>query len=278
VIKNSRVLTSYVGYHILGWFGFEAALVEPMMSKQWRYSSESGFVDSGTGENQLVYKKGVWNMSIRILIAEDHAIVREGLRSLIEKQTDMEIVCEAEDGRTAVEYVRQFLPDVVIMDITMPNLNGIEATRQIISEFPQIKVIALSIHSNRRFVADMLGAGAAGYILKECLFDELVQAIKAVASGESYLSSRITGVVVEDYVNRLANVAQSPFASLTGRERQVLQLIAEGKTTKQIALQLHVSTKTIEANRRQIMEKLDVHSIAELTKYAVREGLTPLEP
>lgn len=217
-------------------------------------------------------------MSIRILIAEDHAIVREGLRSLIEKQPDMEIVSEAEDGRLAVEKVRELLPDIVIMDITMPNLNGVEATRQIINEFPQIKVIALSIHSNRRFVADMLGAGATGYVLKECLFDELVQAIKAVTAGESYLSSRITGVVVEDYVNRLSNIVESPLSSLTGRERQVLQLIAEGKTTKQIALDLHVSTKTIEANRRQIMEKLSVHSIAELTKYAVREGLTPLEP
>jgi DNA-binding NarL/FixJ family response regulator len=217
-------------------------------------------------------------MSIGILIAEDHTIVREGLRSLIEKQPDMEIVCEAEDGRKAVERVREFLPDVVIMDITMPNLNGVEATRQIVGEFPQIKVIALSIHSNRRFVADMLSAGATGYVLKECLFDELVQAIKAVAAGESYLSSRITGVVIEHYVKGIAAIADSPLSSLTSREREVLQLIAEGKTTKKIALDLHVSTKTIEANRRQIMEKLDVHSIAELTKYAVREGLTPLEP
>lgn len=217
-------------------------------------------------------------MSIGILIAEDHAIVREGLRSLIERQPDMEIVCEAEDGRTAVERARELLPNVVIMDITMPNLNGVEATRQIINEFPQIKVIALSIHSNKRFVADMLGAGATGYVLKECLFDELVQAIHAVVAGESYLSSRITGVVVEDYIKRLSAIADSPLSSLTSREREVLQLIAEGKTTKQIALNLHVSTKTIEANRRQVMEKLDVHSIAELTKYAVREGLTSLEP
>ena len=217
-------------------------------------------------------------MSIGILIAEDHAIVREGLRSLIERQPDMEIVCEAEDGRTALERTRELLPDLVIMDITMPNLNGVEATRQIVNEFPQIKVIALSIHSNRRFVSDMLGAGATGYVLKECLFDELVQAIRTVVAGESYLSSRITGVVVEDYVKRLSTIADSPLSSLTSREREVLQLISEGKTTKQIALDLHVSTKTIEANRRQIMEKLDVHSIAELTKYAVREGLTTLEP
>lgn len=217
-------------------------------------------------------------MSIGILIAEDHAIVREGLRSLIEKDPYMEIVGEAEDGRTAVELVRELLPNVVIMDITMPNLNGVEATRQITSEFPQVKVIALSIHSNKRFVADMLGAGATGYVLKECLFDELVQAIKAVAAGDSYLSSRITGVVVEDYIKHLATVDKTPLSTLTGREREVLQLVSEGMSTKKIALALHVSTKTIEANRRQIMQKLDIHSVAELTKYAIREGLTPLEP
>ncbi len=217
-------------------------------------------------------------MSIKILLADDHAIMRQGLRSLIEKQPDMEVVGEAEDGRKAVELVRELLPDIVIMDITMPNLNGVEASRQITGEFPKVKIIALSINSNRRFVTDMLGAGATGYVLKECLFDELVQAIQAVAAGGSYLSSRITGLVIEDYISRLSTIAESPLATLTGREREVLQLVAEGTSTKQIALKLHVSTKTVEANRRQIMEKLDVHSIAELTKYAVREGLTSLEP
>ncbi len=215
-------------------------------------------------------------MSMRILLAEDHTIVREGLRSLLENQPDMEVVGEAEDGRTALELVRELLPDVVIMDITMPNLNGVEATRHITCEFPEVKVIALSIHSNSRFVADMLKAGAKGYILKECLFDELVQAIQAVIAGDGYLSSRITGIVVDGYVNRMATVADSPLLTLTSRERQVLQFVAEGKSTKQIALELHVSTKTVEANRRQIMQKLDIHSVAELTKYAVREGLTPL--
>ncbi len=216
-------------------------------------------------------------MSIKVLLVDDHAIIREGLRSLLKKQHEMEVIADTDDGRKAIELVRELLPNIVIMDITMPGLNGIEATRQITAEFPDVKVIALSIHSKRRFVADMLSAGATGYILKECLFDELVQAIKAVATGGRYLSPRITDVVVSDYVKRLSATTESPFEALKTREREVLQLVAEGKSTKQIALELHVSTKTIEANRRQIMEKLNIHSVAELTKYAVREGLTTLE-
>jgi len=214
---------------------------------------------------------------IRVLLAEDHAIVREGLRSLLEKQSEIEIVCEAEDGRIAVERVREHQPDVVIMDITMPNLNGVEATRQITNEFPQIKVIALSVHSNRIFVADMLEAGASGYVLKECLFDELVQAIHAVIDGRTYLSSRITGVVVEDYIKRLVNVSDSPLSSLTSREREVLQLVAEGKSTKEIALELHVSTKTIDASRRKIMGKLNANSIVDLIKIAIVENLVSFD-
>jgi len=216
-------------------------------------------------------------MSMRILLADDHAIIRQGLHSLLEKEADIEVVGEAADGREALELVRKTAPDIVIMDITMPNLNGVDATRRIVSEFPSVKVIALSIHSDRRFVADMLKAGASGYILKECLFDELVRAIRAVAGGGTYLSPRMTGQVVADYVKRLAATVNSQFAALTEREHEVLQLLAEGRTTKQIALRLHVSDKTIEANRRQIMDKLNIHNIAELTKYAVREGLTSLE-
>ncbi|MGB2862185.1 MAG: response regulator transcription factor [Sedimentisphaerales bacterium] len=216
-------------------------------------------------------------MSIKVLLVDDHAIIREGLRSLLEKQSELEVIADTDDGRKAIELVRELLPNIVIMDITMPGLNGIEATRQITAEFPDVKVIALSIYSKRRFVADMLSAGATGYILKECLFDELVQAIKAVATGGRYLSPKITDVVVSDYVKRLSATAHSPFEALKTREREVLQLVAEGKSTKQIALELHVSSKTIEANRRQIMEKLNIHSVAELTKYAVREGLTTLE-
>jgi DNA-binding NarL/FixJ family response regulator len=216
-------------------------------------------------------------MSIKVLLVDDHAIIREGLRSLLEKQPEMEVIADTDDGRKAHQLVRELSPDIVIMDITMPGLNGIEATRQITAEFPDVKVIALSIHSKRRYVADMLSAGATGYILKECLFDELVAAIKAVAAGGRYLSPRITDVVVSDYVKRLSASADSPFEALKDREREVLQLVAEGKSTKQIALELHVSVKTIEANRRQIMDKLNIHSIAELTKYAVREGLTTIE-
>jgi DNA-binding NarL/FixJ family response regulator len=216
-------------------------------------------------------------MNIKVLLVDDHAIIREGLRSLLEKQPEMEVIADTDDGRKARELVRELSPNIVIMDITMPGLNGIEATRQITTEFPDVKVIALSIHSKRRYVADMLSAGATGYILKECLFDELVQAIKAVAAGGRYLSPRITDLVVSDYIKRLSTSADSPFEALKNRQREVLQLVAEGKSTKQIALELHVSTKTVEADRRQIMDKLNIHSIAELTKYAVREGLTTIE-
>ena len=213
---------------------------------------------------------------IRVLLVENHAIVREGLRSLLEKQPDMEVVCEAEDGRIAVERARELLPDIVIMDIAMPNLNGIEATRKIIKEFPQIKVIALSVHSNRIFVANMLEAGAHGYVLKEDLFDELLKAIRAVTAGESYLSSQITGIVIEDYVKSLAADADSPLSFLINKERRVMQLIAEGNTTEQIALELLLSTKTIEAIRRRIMKKLGAHTVADLVKIAIVENLVAL--
>ena len=216
-------------------------------------------------------------MPTRVLLVDDHAMIRQGLCSLLEKQPDIEVVGSVEDGRKAVDIARELAPDLVIMDISMPNLNGIDATRKIVEEMGDVKVIALSIHSSRHFVAEMLKAGASGYILKECLFDELVEAIKTVLNGGTYLSPKITGVVIDDYVKRLSTQYQPEGPVLTEREREVLQFLSEGKSTKQIAMQLHVSAKTIESNRRNIMDKLGINSVAELTKYAVREGLTPLE-
>lgn len=216
-------------------------------------------------------------MSIRVLIADDHGIVREGLRSLIGRQPDMEIVGEAEDGRKALELVRELEPDIVVMDISMPNLNGVDATRQIIREHPKVKVIALSMHSSSMFVADMIKAGASGYMLKDCLFDELADAIRTVNNGGAYLSPDVVSLVVGDYMNRLSGAGGLPLESLTDREREVLQLIGEGKNTKQIAQILHVSTKAIEANRRKIMEKLNSNSIADLVRWAILGGLTSLD-
>ncbi len=217
-------------------------------------------------------------MSIRILLVDDHKIVRDGLRSLIEKDTDTEVIGEAADGRTAVQQARELSPDVVIMDIAMPGLNGIEATRQILSEKPDIKIVALSMHSDSRFVSEMLRMGALGYLLKNCAFEELTNAIHSVIDDQTYLSSGIAEIVTKEYVRRLTQTELSTPTVLTDREREVLQLLAEGKSTREVATCLHVSIKTIETHRRQIMRKLNVRSLAELIKYAVREGLTTLDP
>ena len=216
-------------------------------------------------------------MSIRILLADDHKITRQGLRSLLDKQQDMEVVAEAEDGRTAVRLVGELSPNVVIMDVTMPDLNGVEATRQIVGQSPDVKIIALSMHSDTLFVTEMLRSGASGYLLKDCAFEELARAIHAVVAGKTYLSPSVSGVVVDDYLHRLSKADFSDSQVLTDREREVLQLLAEGKSTKQIALKLHISVKTVETHRRQMMNKLDIHTVAELTKYAIRKGLTSLE-
>ena len=216
-------------------------------------------------------------MSIRILLVDDHQIVRDGLRALLEAQPDMNVVAEGEDGRTAVRLVQEQAPDVVIMDIAMPALNGIEATRQILAAAPGTKVIALSMHSDRRFVAGMFNAGASGYLLKESAFEELVQAVRVVRANQTYLSPGIAGIVIDDYVQHVPATAASMFAVLTAREREVLQVLVEGRSVKQIASLLQVSGKTIETHRRKIMEKLDLHSLPALTKYALREGLISLE-
>jgi two-component system response regulator NreC len=216
-------------------------------------------------------------MSTKILLADDHKITREGLRSLIEKQSDMEVVAEAEDGHTAVHLVRKVSPDVAIMDVSMPDLNGIEATQKIVSECPNVKVIALSMHSDTLFVTKMLKSGASGYLLKDCAFEELTRAIRTVVAGKTYLSPAISDVVVDGYLHRLSETDSASSDVLTHREREVLQMLAEGNSTKQVALKLHISVKTVETHRRQMMHKLDIYSVAELTKYAIRKGLTSLE-
>jgi len=220
-------------------------------------------------------------MGIRVLLVDDHKIVRDGLRSMLAKQMDIEVVGEADNGRDAITATRENRPDVVIMDIGMRELNGIDATRQLVAEFPTVRVVALSMHSDRRYVSEMLAAGATGYLLKDSAFDELTTAIRAAAEGRIFLSQGVAGVVIDDYVRRLSGgdseAAQSTGRALSAREREVLQLIAEGASTKEIAARLHLSVKTIETHRRQIMDKLGIFNIAGLIKYAVREGLASLD-
>jgi len=213
-------------------------------------------------------------MGIKILIADDHKILCEAIGSLLNNELGLEVVGQAEDGRTAVQLARELQPNVIVMDIAMPSLNGIEATRQIVHELPGVKVIALSERSDRRSVLEMLKAGASGYVLKQCAFQELVSAIRNVVSNQTYLSPQVSGTVIEGYIHRSSKHDDSAYSVLTPREREVLQLIAEGKSTKVIAKELYVSAKTIDWHRSQLMRKLGVQSIAELVKYAISEGLT----
>lgn len=216
-------------------------------------------------------------MNTEILLADDHQIVRDGLKSLIDKQSKLKVVGEASNGREVVRLAGELKPDVIILDIGMPDLNGIEATRQIKAQYPLIKILALSMQSDSRFVAQMLSVGASGYLLKDCAFEELSRAIQTVMDGQTYLSPGITSQVIKDYVRRINTSDQSEGHFLTPREREVIQLLAEGLSTKDIAGHLNISVKTVETHRTQIMGKLDMHSIAQLTKYAIREGLTRLE-
>jgi DNA-binding NarL/FixJ family response regulator len=214
-------------------------------------------------------------MSIKILLADDHRILREGLAALLEKDPGLKVVGEADNGRATVRLARELSPDVVIMDISMPDLNGIEATRQLLAENPGVRVIGLSMHADLHFVRGMLKAGASGYLLKHAAARELLRAIRLAMNHRVYLSPEVAAVLVEDY--RLAAPEASAFAVLTPREREVLQLLAEGKSPRGIAQALHLSVKTVEAHRRQIMDKLGFASLADLIKYALREGLTSLE-
>jgi DNA-binding NarL/FixJ family response regulator len=213
-------------------------------------------------------------MTIRVILADDHAIMREGLRTLLDKEKDIDVVAEAANGREVVRLAGKLCPHVVVMDVSMPGLNGMEATRQIIDKDPQVRIVALSMHSDRRFVSGMLKAGARGYLLKDCAFEELAAAIREVAEDRTYLSAPIADFVRDDYVRQLKKKDDSAFSVITAREREVLQLLAEGLITKEIAARMNLSPKTVETHRRQMMIKLDLHSVAELTKYAIREGLT----
>ena len=206
---------------------------------------------------------------IRILVADDHAVVRQGFKMILDAQADMEIVGEAGNGREAVELAEQLHPDVVVMDVSMPELNGIEATRRLATSVPRARVVALSMHKDSVYVREILRAGARGYLLKDSGAADLVAAIRAVASGESYLSPAVSNAVLDDYRKHATN----PIDLLTSREREVLQLLAEGKTNKEIAGVLNLSVYTVEAHRGRILEKLNLHSIGELVLFAVRNGL-----
>jgi len=215
-------------------------------------------------------------MSIKILLADDHNVVREGFWTLLDAHHDMEVTGEAANGRGAVALSRQIRPDVIIMDVSMPDLNGIEATREILAEFPQAKIIGLSIHAEGRYIAEMLKAGASGYLLKDCPSSELISAIRTVVAGHTHLSPSVTDKVVTDYVRTAGGPEATVYSQLTSRERQVLQLLAEGRTMKEIADTLHLSVQTVHSHRQRLMQKLACHTIADLTKYAIREGITEL--
>ena len=216
-------------------------------------------------------------MEIKVLIVDDHKIMREGLSKLLRNKANINVIGEAENGREALNMTKTYNPNVVLMDVVMPILNGIEATKIILNDSPEIRVIALSSHSAKEYVTGMLGAGASGYILKDCAFDELVQAIESVYSKHTYLSREIADVVVSEYLNNNHVAQRNNPEELTPREKEVLQLISEGNSTKQIATNLFVSIKTVESYRQRIMQKLNRFSVPELTKYAIRMGWTSLE-
>lgn len=216
-------------------------------------------------------------MSIRVLLVDDHMIMREGLKSLLDQATDVVVVAQAANGVEALQKVEECCPDVVVMDLTMPQMGGIEATGRIVAAHPDIKVLALSMIQDKSCVVECLKAGAKGYLLKDCAGEELLGAIRSLASGESYLCSTITELVIREYTQLAAGSQLTAASSLSKREQEVLQLIADGKNTKEIAFMFGVSSKTVDVQRNNIMKKLNLYSIAELTKYAVREGLTTLE-
>ncbi len=210
----------------------------------------------------------------RIILADDHAVMRTGLRLVLERQQDFEVVGEASDGREAVALTQKLQPDVLVMDIGMPNLNGIEAARQIAAAAPQVAVVILSMHSDESYVLRALKAGAKAYLLKESAESDLIGAIRAVAAGKAYFSPAVSRMLVEDYVRQLQDrEIEDSYDLLTTREREILQLIAEGKSNKDIANALNLSLYTVETHRGNLMEKLGLHTVPELILYAVRKGV-----
>jgi DNA-binding NarL/FixJ family response regulator len=212
--------------------------------------------------------------TLRILLADDHTVVRQGLRKVIEEQPEWQVVAEAADGREAVRLAGEHKPDIAILDVAMPLLNGVETTRQIVRHFPKVRVLVLSMYADEAYVAQVLHAGAAGYILKDSADTDLFQAISAVAEGKSFFSPAVARLMLDDYVRqRTEPGVVDRFESLSEREREVFQLIAEGKVNKEIGALLSISTSTVETHRARIMEKLDVHSAVEIVLYAVRRGV-----
>ncbi len=216
-------------------------------------------------------------MTTRIVVVDDHKLFREGLISLIKQQKGMNVVGEAENGRQALKVVKQTGPDIVIIDVAMPDMNGIEATKKIKKGNEKVQVLALSMHGDGKYVIEILKAGASGYILKDSAFEEIESAIKSVLDGKNYLSPLISDTIVLQYIRRGSSVENSVFETLSNREREILQLIAEGHSTKEIAFKLNVSIKTIDTHRHNIMKKVGVKSIANLVKYAIKEGITSLD-
>lgn len=215
-------------------------------------------------------------MPVKLLLVDDHAIIREGLTRALQNHEDFDVVGQADTGLSAIKRTRKLSPDIIIMDISMPDMNGMDATWEIKRDFPEVKIIALSMHSSRKFISEMFKCGASGYLLKDCSLDELIQAIRTVTAGNNYISPDISDVAV-DLLKGAEGEERSPFSKLTRREREVLQLLAEGRTTKQAGALLHVSPKTIEAHRLRIINKLGINSIAQLTKYAIQQGLVSLD-
>ena len=215
-------------------------------------------------------------MAIQVILADDHRILREGIKTILQDTNDIEVLAEADNGREAVKLSQELEPDVVVMDLAMPELNGIEATEMITKTHPGIRIIALSMHSDNHYIRGIFQAGASGFILKHSAANELIDAIRLVYANHTYLSKEISDVVVKEFSKKLDIEADST-QTLSSREKEVLQLVAEGKSTKAIAATLHVSVKTIEAHRQNIMNKLNLFTIPELTKYAIKTGLTSLD-